>query len=70
MAISRALAPYETINDRIKSWGCMSKTYRHEQSKHHILFGAVIAMTQFEILSTGYFPFEAETSYDHKDIIF
>ena len=70
MAISHALSRHETINGRMKNWGCLDQVYRHDRSKHHILFSAILVMTQMEILSPGPFPFESGNNYDHKHGIF
>ena len=48
-AMARALALHEDVNGRLKEWDCLNQDYRHDRFNHHILFGAVAAMTQLEL---------------------
>ena len=45
-AKSRSRIRHETINRRIKQFNCLSNTYRHDLKKHHLVFKAVIVITQ------------------------
>ena len=40
---------HETVNKRIKQFGCLSQRYRHSLQKHQNLFKAVIVLTQLSI---------------------
>jgi hypothetical protein len=62
-AMSKARVRHETINKRLKMWGCLKQTYRHDKSIHHTLFGAVITLTQIEF-NFGYRPFDILTYRD------
>lgn len=31
-------ARHESVNGRLKSWGCMKQRYRHNRNKHHLVF--------------------------------
>ena len=44
-----ARARQETINKRLKQWGCLSQVYRHELEFHTELLRAVAVMTQLSI---------------------
>ena len=70
MAIWQALACHETINGRLKNWACLSQVHRRDRTKHDILFCAVLVITQLEILSPGYLPFEAGKDYHQKEKMF
>ena len=42
----RARARHETVNHRLKQWGCMGQRWRHLRYKHKLAFGAVAVCTQ------------------------
>jgi hypothetical protein len=42
----RALMRHETVNRRLKQWGCMQQRWRHAREKHKIAFCAVVVCTQ------------------------
>jgi hypothetical protein len=46
---SRALARHETFNKRIKDFGCLHQTYRHDLAKHKMLFEACCVVTQYQM---------------------
>jgi len=48
---SNARARHETVNRRLKQWGCLKKVYRHDLSKHRTVFTAVAVLTQLAIES-------------------
>ena len=48
-AKDRARARHETLNGRLKNWGCLSQTYRHHLKKHILVFRAVVVITQISI---------------------
>eukprot|EP00541_Cyclophora_tenuis_P002875 CAMPEP_0116555576 /NCGR_PEP_ID=MMETSP0397-20121206/8225_1 /TAXON_ID=216820 /ORGANISM="Cyclophora tenuis, Strain ECT3854" /LENGTH=318 /DNA_ID=CAMNT_0004080865 /DNA_START=230 /DNA_END=1186 /DNA_ORIENTATION=- len=52
-AIAILLARHETVNGRFKEFGCLNQVYRHERSKHHILFSAVAVIIQIEMRHGG-----------------
>jgi len=56
-AMRRALARQEDINRRLKRWGCLKQVFRHDRNKHHIVFEAVLTITQIEI-EHGKVPFQ------------
>ena len=43
---SKARARHETMNKRLKQWGCLFHQYRHSLSKHGDVFRAVAVITQ------------------------
>jgi hypothetical protein len=48
--IKHILARHETVNKRMKQWGCLSKRFRHRIVLHPICFRAVANLTQLMIL--------------------
>ena len=42
-------ARHETVNKRLKQWGCLAQVYRHELAMHQDLVRAVAVITQFAI---------------------
>ena len=53
----RAAYRHETINRRLKQWGCMKQRWRHAREKHKIAFGAVVVCTQ-TAFNCGERPFQ------------
>jgi len=47
-AMSIIRSRQETANWRVKKWNAMSH-FRHHRSKHHLLFRAILIVTQIEI---------------------
>ena len=43
-------ARHETINRRLKNWGCLNKVQRYHQDKYEIAFKAVLVITQIELI--------------------
>lgn len=37
---------HETMNKRLKQWGCLFQQYRHARNKHGDIFRAVVVITQ------------------------
>ena len=50
---TRARARHETVNRRLKEWGCLSVPFRHNNghdvTNHGIVFDAVLVLTQLSI---------------------
>ena len=40
---------HETVNERFKNFGCMSKKFRHSPAKHGTCFSCVVILTQLAI---------------------
>ena len=51
-AMSNARARQETVNGRLKNWGCLTQNFRHDRNRHHLVTKAALVMTQLSI-STG-----------------
>ena len=49
-AMGSLRARHETINGRLKNWGCLNEVWRHHQDKHEIAFKAVLVITQIELI--------------------
>ena len=47
--IKKILARHENVNRRIKSFDCLSGTFRHELCLHHVFFNAVVNIAQIGI---------------------
>ena len=47
--IKKILARHENVNRRIKSFDCLSGTFRHELYLHHVFFNAVVNIVQLGI---------------------
>jgi DDE superfamily endonuclease len=45
-AKSRARSRHETVNRRLKQWGCLRQTFRHDRRVHKVCFAAVAVCTQ------------------------
>jgi hypothetical protein len=45
-AKSRARSRHETVNKRLKQWGCLNQTFRHDRRDHKLCFAAVAVCTQ------------------------
>ena len=45
----RVASRHETVNCRLKSFGCLSGKFRHDLSKHRVFFQAVTVITQVNI---------------------
>ena len=56
-AKQRARARHETVNKRLKQWGCLKQTFRHKRNKHKLVFAAVAVCTQL-IFESGESPFQ------------
>lgn len=56
-AKDRARARHETVNGRLKNWGCLTTKFRHSVSCHKLCFVAVAVITQisFECGEGPYF---------------
>ena len=60
-------ARHETVNARLKNWGCLRQVFRHNRNKHHLLTKAVLVVTQISI-SIGN-PLFQVTGYKDSPII-
>ena len=47
--MSDARARQETVNGRLKNWGCLTQIFRHDRNKHHLVAKAALVMTQLSI---------------------
>jgi len=45
-AKQRAAQRHETINRRLKQWGCLKQVFRHDINRHGVYFGCVAICTQ------------------------
>ena len=61
--MSAARARQETVNGRLKNWGCLSQVFRHDRNKHHLVTKAALVMTQLSI-SNGNPLFQVTTYFD------
>ena len=53
----KARARHETVNARLRQFGCLSQNFRHELWKHQICFEAVVVCTQIAFYNgEGPFP--------------
>lgn len=43
---SNARSRHETMNKRLKQWGCLFQQFRHGRNKHGDIFRAVVVITQ------------------------
>ena len=44
--MARIRGRHETVNKRLKNWGCMKKAFRHSLDFHQTCFEAVAVLTQ------------------------
>ncbi len=56
-AKTRARARHETVNRRLKQWGCLKQTFRHDRHKHKEVFAVVAVITQLAF-DNGEGPFQ------------
>ena len=50
-AMGRLRARHETLNGRLKNWGCLAQIYRHNRDKHHLIVKAILVIAQIAISS-------------------
>jgi hypothetical protein len=62
-AMNRARSRHETVNSRLKKYVILSTTFRNDLSKHHIVFMAILAITQIDI-DNGNIPFQVPSYSD------
>ena len=62
-AMSKLRARHETLNGRMKLFKCLGERYRHSLEKHHLVFEAVMTLTQVGIYC-GFVPFQVN-SYEN-----
>ena len=48
-AMSVLRARHETLNGRLKNWGCLRQIYRHDRNKHHMLLQTAAVVIQVNI---------------------
>jgi hypothetical protein len=58
-----ARARHETVNGRFTTWSALKDTYRHNLSKHHLIYQSVAVITQLEFLN-GYGPFQCTSQHN------
>ena len=56
VALKRIMARHENVNRRIKTFSCLSDTFRHDLSLHHIFFQAVINVIQIAMKNGNKLP--------------
>ena len=56
-AKTNARARHETINKRLKQWGCLGHRFRHHLNLHGMFFRACVVMTQLSF-ENGFPPFQ------------
>jgi hypothetical protein len=56
-AKKKARARHETVNKRLKQWGCLKQIFRHDPRKHKLVFKAVAVCTQL-CFEHGETPFQ------------
>ena len=49
VAMSQLRGRHETINGKLKRWGCLRQLFRHDRNKYHLIFKACITLTQLLI---------------------
>ncbi len=62
-AMATARARHETLNRRLKTWGCLQQKWRHDRSKHHLAFRSIATITQLEI-ENGHSLFQVDNYKD------
>jgi hypothetical protein len=50
---ARVRSRHETVNKRLKQWGCLDQVYRHDLKKHAAIFRSVLTITQLSF-NCGY----------------
>ena len=58
---SVARARHETVNERLKKFCALSDVYRHDLSKHHLIFFSVLNITKL-LLQSGDVLFQIQDS--------
>ena len=48
-AMSQLRARQETVNSRLKNWGCLSQIFRHARDKHHLVTKSILMIIQISI---------------------
>ena len=48
--MTKLMARHESINGRFKQWGIMQQRYRNLEKHHKYVFGAIVVITQIEIV--------------------
>jgi hypothetical protein len=61
--IKRARSRHETVNGRFTDWSALRDVYRHSPNKHHLIFYAVVMITNIEMYH-GFCPFQCFSSHD------
>lgn len=59
VAMCKGRGRHETINGKLKRWGCLRQLFRHDRHKHHIVFKACLTLTQL-LLDYGERSFDVE----------
>ena len=48
-AMSVLRARHETLNGRLKNWGCLRQIFRHDRNKHHMVLQTAVVVAQINI---------------------
>jgi hypothetical protein len=62
-AIKLIRARHETLNARLKNFGCLSSVWRHDLSKHRICFFSAVIITQLSLETRDTFLFPIDKKY-------
>ena len=54
---------HETINRRLRTWGCLKHSYRHDRHTHNYVFRSVVVLEQLK-MNLGYKPFQINNYID------
>ena len=62
--MGKARARHETVNRQLKQWECLQQLWRHDRSKHHLVFKTVVTLVQLEF-EFGNRPFQVDVVNDN-----
>ena len=68
-SMSVARSRHETHNRRFKEFNALQATWRHHHSKHHIVFRAIITLTQMRIHYGDLVPYDLDNLAIYDDPI-
>jgi hypothetical protein len=66
--LAKACAHHENVNGRFKTWGVLRDAFCHNRNKHVFCFQAVTSITQLEIETGSYSPFQI-TDYSQTALV-
>ena len=67
VVMCKARGRHETINGKLKRWGCLWQIFCHHRSKHHIVFKSCLTLTQL-LLDYGERSFKVQ-GYNHMGFL-